>query len=96
MCRHPGNEVWPAPGFVPVQAEALQVMREGFQVLLKLRVPTDPIPGVLFRPEEVHAGSTKAAGLRGGVSWLAAELGVDIAHHRLRLGGEQFLIPHLH
>ena len=93
---HPGNEVGLGPGFVPVHAKTLQVVSEGFQVILKLRFPPGPVPSVLFRPEEVHAASTKAAGLRSGVSGPAAELSVNVAHDRLRLGGEQLLIPHFH
>jgi hypothetical protein len=60
------------------------------EIGLEIRVECCPLTGVLFRPEEIHPGSTPGAIFR----W-PAYLTIGIAHHVVGVYSEHLLVSHL-
>ncbi len=84
MSRHPGDEVRSDPRLVPLLPKPLYPVREGLELFLKLLIEIGPVSAVLFRPEEVHPGSTEAAGFGSRVLGRTAELPVGVADNSCR------------
>ena len=91
LCRHPGDVVPSTPFFEALAAESVQVVGQRSNIFFGGRVVKRPVSRVLFRPEEVHAGSTPRP-IGGG----ASNFTVRIADHRFGRHGQHFFIPHHH
>ena len=86
----PGDVVRADTGAEALAAEPLQPVGERLEIGLELRVERRPVPGMLFRPEEIHPRSAPGAIFRR-----ATHLTVGIADEVSGFDPEHLLVSHL-